>query len=165
MKALVVVNSIHHNNTEKIAKIFAEVLDATVKNPRNLDHSKLCNYNLIGFGSGIYSDKHHKALLNFADNLLPVTNKKAFIFSTSGSPGRFAKEFFKYTNECHQLLRGKLQIKGYTIVDEFSCPGFNTNSFLRFIGGINKGRPNTEDLKKAEQFALSLKQHMKSNDN
>ena len=164
MKTLVVVKSIHHSNTEKIAKIFAEVLDAIVKNPRQVDPGELQSYSLIGFGSGIYSDRHHKSLLNLADKLPQVTNKKAFIFSTSGSPARFKEEFNKYTTECHRLLSGKLQVKGYTIVDEFSCPGFNTNSLLRFIGGINKGRPNAEDLIEAEQFALNLKQHMQSDD-
>jgi hypothetical protein len=29
---------------------------------------------------------------------------------------------------------------------------------MRFLGGINKGRPNAEDLKNAEEFAESLKQ-------
>jgi hypothetical protein len=51
--------------------------------------------------------------------------------------------------------------KGYKIVDEFGCVGFNTNSFLRFFGGLNKGRPNAEDLKRAEDFALGLTQKMR----
>jgi flavodoxin len=59
----------------------------------------------------------------------------------------------------HASLRGKLQKKGYMIVDEFSCAGFNTNSFLRFFGGLNRGRPNIEDLKHAEEFAQKLIQN------
>jgi flavodoxin len=43
-------------------------------------------------------------------------------------------------------------------VDEFNCPGFNTNSFLRVLGGMNRGRPNAKDLKHAEEFAQKLKQ-------
>jgi flavodoxin len=62
----------------------------------------------------------------------------------------------------HSTLREKLQSKGYVIVDEFSCRGFNTNSFLNLFGGMNKGRPNTEDLEEAEGFARSLKQNLKS---
>ena len=60
----------------------------------------------------------------------------------------------------HLLLREKLQSKGYVIVDEFSCKGFNTNSFLKYFGGMNKGRPNAEDLKNAEKFAQKLKQNL-----
>ncbi len=60
----------------------------------------------------------------------------------------------------HAALREKLQAKGYVIVDEFACKGYNTNSFLKYIGGMNKGRPNAEDLKHAEEFARSLKQKL-----
>ncbi|MFW9895091.1 MAG: hypothetical protein ACFFD7_04735 [Candidatus Thorarchaeota archaeon] len=56
------------------------------------------------------------------------------------------------------MLRKKLQLKGYIIIDKFTCKGFSTNSFLKYFGGMNKGRPNKEDLKNAEQFAKNLKQ-------
>jgi len=46
------------------------------------------------------------------------------------------------------------------IFDEFNCKSFNTNSFTKFFGGINKGRPNAEDLKHAEEFAQNLKQNL-----
>jgi hypothetical protein len=46
------------------------------------------------------------------------------------------------------------------IVDESNCVGFNTNSFLKRFGGINRGRPNAEDLKHAEEFAQDLKQSL-----
>jgi hypothetical protein len=42
------------------------------------------------------------------------------------------------------------------IIGEFSCAGFNTNSFLKFLGGLNKGRPDAEDLRYAEEFARNL---------
>jgi hypothetical protein len=60
----------------------------------------------------------------------------------------------------HAQLREKLQSKGYMIVDEFSCKGFNTNSFMKYFGGMNKGRPNAEDLKNANEFAQNLKQDL-----
>jgi flavodoxin len=140
-------------NTEKIAKVFAEVLDAQIKTPQQVSPEEFQEYNLIGFGSGIYGAKHHESLLNLADRLPHVTNKKAFIFSTSAILGK-AK-----VAEDHSLLREKLQSKGYVIVDEFACKGFNTNSFMKYFGGMNKGRPNAEDLKLAEIFAQNLKQH------
>jgi hypothetical protein len=55
--------------------------------------------------------------------------------------------------EQHIPLNKKLKSKGCEIVDEFLCPGFNTNSFLRIFGGINKDGPNAEDLRHAEEFA------------
>jgi flavodoxin len=164
MKSLLVLFSYHHNNTEKIANVFAKVLDAQIKTPQQINPEELQEYSLIGFGSGIYGAKHHKTLLDNADKLLHVTNKKAFIFSTCGAPMRFMEldkaEFTRYVAENHSTLREKLQSKGYMIVDEFSCAGFNTNSYLKLLGGINKGRPNAEDLKHAEEFALNLKQNL-----
>jgi len=61
----------------------------------------------------------------------------------------------------HSTLREKLQSKGYMIVDEFACKGFNTNSFMRYLGGMNKGRPNAEDLEHTEEFAQNLKQNVR----
>ena len=151
MKSLLVLFSYHHNNTEKIANVFAKVLDAQIKTPQQVDPEELQEYGLIGFGSGIYDAKHHESLLDLADKLPKVTNGRAFIFSTGGMTGE-AK-----AAEDHSLLREKLQSKGYVIVDEFQCVGFNTNSFLRYLGGMNKGRPNAEDLKHAEEFAQNLK--------
>ena len=157
--ALVIVVSYHHKNTEKIARVFAKVLDAPIKTPEEINPDELQEYNLIGFGSGIYGEKHHKTLLNFAEKLPHVTNKNVFIFSTHGAPS-IAGEEYMVTN--HSVLRETLQSKGYMIVDEFSCRGFNTNSFLRLFGGINKGRPNTEDFQHAKEFAQKLKKNLQN---
>jgi len=154
MKSLLILISYHHNNTEKIANIFAKVLDAPIKTPQQVHPEEFQEYDLIGFGSGIYSAKHHQTLLDFADSLPLIINKKAFIFSTSAIMGKVK------ISQDHALLREKLQSKGYIIIDEFSCKGFNTNSFLKLFRGMNKNRPNTEDLKDAEEFAQSLKQNL-----
>jgi flavodoxin len=161
MRSLLVLHSFHHKNTEKIAKAFAEVLDAGIRSPREIDPEELEGYGLVGFGSGIYSDSHHKFLLDLADRLPPVAGQKAFLFSTSGAPA-FALEggeLDDYVAEAHSPLRDKLQSKGYVIVDEFMCPGWNTNKFLKTFGGINKGRPNAEDLEKAREFARKLQRN------
>lgn len=154
MKALLIVYSYHHRNTEKIARVFANVLDAPSRAPQQVCTGELHAYDLIGFGSGIYGGQHHSTLLNLADQLPLALNRNAFLFSTSAMMGedKVAKD--------HAPLREKLQSKGYVIVDEFQCLGFNTNSFLRLFGGMNKGRPNADDLKRAEGFAQTLKQRL-----
>ncbi len=154
MKTLLVVYSYHHLNTQKVAEVFAKVLDSQVKTPQQTDPIELQECDLVGFGAGIDSGKHYKPLLDFVDQLPDVNGKKAFIFSTSGVSNS------KYKNKIHTTLREKLQSKGYVIQDEFNCHGFNTNSFLKHFGGMNKGSPNTEDLKNAEDFALNLKQNL-----
>ena len=160
MKYLLVLFSYHHNNTEKIANVFAKVLDAQIRTPQQINLEELQEYSLIGFGSGIYDYKHHKVILDLADKIPQVTNRKAFIFSTSGIRGD--SHVFTNARKFHTPLREKLESKGYLIVDEFNCVGFNTNSVLKLIGGMNKGRPNAEDLKHAEEFAQNLQKKMKS---
>jgi flavodoxin len=159
MNSLIVFYSYHHKNTKKVAEVFAKVLDAIIKTPQETNPDMLEQYDLVGFGSGIDSGKNYAEILDLANTLPQVTNKKAFIFSTSGMPiGISGQERLEeYTNKCHTTLREILQSKGYTIVGEFGCAGFNTNKFLKYFGGINKGRPNNEDLKHAEEFASKLK--------
>jgi flavodoxin len=151
MRSVLVLLSYHHNNTRKVAEVFASVLDAPVRAPKEMVPEELRQYDLVGFGSGIYDGKHHIDLLTLADRLPSVDGQKVFLFSTS---------FDRRIDQIHSALRVKLESKGYTVLDEFNCGGFNTNSFLKFFGGINKGRPNAEDLKRAEEFAQGLKRKM-----
>ncbi|UYP47334.1 hypothetical protein NEF87_003619 [Candidatus Lokiarchaeum ossiferum] len=151
MKTLIVIYSYHHKNTEKIAHIMGKVLDADVKAPKNLTPEIVRTYDLIGFGSGIYSAKHHSILLEFVKNLPEIPNLNAFIFSTAALVGK------EKMMSDHQQLKSVLERKGFVILDEFSCKGFNTNSFLKFFGGMNKNRPNAIDLKNAEIFAQNLR--------
>ena len=151
MKSILVVISIHHNNTGKVAEVISKVLKAKIKKPQEINPEELQEYSLVGFGSGIYGAKNHKDLINLAKKLPKVSNKKAFIFSTGGITSKVK------THKDHLPLREKLESKGYLIIDEFQCKGYNTNSFLKFFGGMNKGRPNVEDLKHAEEFAEKLK--------
>jgi len=160
LKSLIVVYSYHHNNTQKLAEVFAKALNAEVKSPQQTNPEELQEYDLVGFGSGIDSGKHYKVLLDFADKLPQVANKRALVFSTSGMPIGVSgqQQLEKYIHKCHTTLKETLQSKGYTIVGEFGCAGFNTNKFLKYFGGINKGRPNREDLKHAEEFVSKLKE-------
>ena len=150
MKNLIICISIHHGNTEKVAKAIAEILDAELVKPHDVDITALSKYDLIGFGSGIYLGKHHKSLLSLVDELPTLKNKKAFIFYTS------VLRKIRFFHECDKPLKRKLLEKGFNVIGEFSCPGFDTNGLVKFIGGIRKGRPNKKDLEKARNFAKNL---------
>ena len=147
MKTLILYKSIHHKNTEKIAKAIAEELNADIYDVNKVSPEIIENYDIIGFGSGIYFGKHHKSLFKFLDKI-SKTNKKAFIFSTAGLP--FLKNIF------HKELRDKLKDKGFKIVGEFCCKGYDTYSIFKLIGGLNKNHPNEDDIKKAKKFAKSI---------
>jgi len=156
VKSLVIVFSYHHNNTEKIANACANVLGAKVKTPQQVKPEEIAEYDLVGFGSGIYSATFDASVLDLADRLPQAAEKKAFLFSTYGAPAFIANREFIEKN--HQQIREKLQAKGYMVIGEFGCAGWNTNSFLQYFGGLNKGRPDASDLQNAETFARQMKE-------
>ena len=147
MKTLIVYTSVHHQNTENVAKVMAEALEADLISVANAKPEMPANYDLVGFGSGIYFGKHHKTLLQFVEMLPPVTQKQAFVFSTSGD-GKINH---------HAALKEKLVNKGFAVVDEFCCKGWDTVGPLKIFGGINKGRPDENDRAAARAFARGLK--------
>lgn len=151
MNKLIVIHSYHHNNTQKIGEVIAGVLNAKIQKVKEIDLEKMQNFDLIGFGAGIDSGRHYKPMLEFAKMLPMVQGKKAFIFSTSGVSGTERKK-----KNDHKALREILFSKGYKIVDEFQCKGYNTNSILKYFGGMNKERPNADDLSAAHKFAQKI---------
>ena len=148
MKTLIVYASVHHRNTEKIAKAMAEELGADLVPVGQAQPETLTAYNLIGFGSGIYAGKFQHALLRFVEMLPTVAEKQAFVFSTCGVRG----------TQWHAAFKELLANRGFSVAGEFSCKGWDTVSFLKLFGGINKGRPNEKDLKEARRFAMGLKE-------
>lgn len=145
---LIICKSIHHGNTMKIAELIAKILNADIKKPSELKASDINKYNLIGFGSGIYNGKHHISLFKLINNIKMQNNKKAFIFSTAS---------IKYL-KMHQSLKKELISKGFIIIDEFQCRGFNNYSFIKYLfGGLNKKKPDKRDLKNAADFAYKIK--------
>jgi len=143
LKTLIIYASIHHGNTEKIGRAIAETLNADIINVTDVSVNDLQNYDLIGFGSGIYGGKFHKTMFKLIEKLPSVANKKSFVFSTSSME---KKSYNKSIEE-------KLKEKGIVVIGSFSCKGYDTFGPFKFIGGIGKGRPNEEDIKKAQDFA------------
>ncbi|MDD5527792.1 MAG: flavodoxin family protein [Patescibacteria group bacterium] len=148
MKTLIIYESIHHGNTEKVAKKIAEILEADLKRPHEVVLANLKDYDLIGFGSGIYFWKFHASINKFIDSLSDMSGKKAFIFFTHGSPIPllYAQKTIK-----------KLKSKNFVITGKFDCIGFDTVGPFKLIGGTGKGRPNEKDLSRAAAFAERLK--------
>ena len=147
-KVLIICQSIHHGNTMKVAKVIAAELNADIKKPSEVNTHQLSEYDVIGFGSGIYKRRHHISLFRLLNKTKPQENKKTFVFSTASS--RYKK--------MHEPLKSELIAKGFDIIGEFICKGFMNYSFTRYIfGGINKKRPNEKDLEEAKDFAKTIK--------
>ena len=155
-KALVVVYSYHHHNTEKVARAMAEVLGAEVKAPKDVRPGELAGYDLVGFGSGIYSDAPHPDLIALAQASPAVWRTPAFVFCTMGAPMR-GEAGSEYAAKCQARLKGLLKGTGYRVLGEFHCVGWNTNSFLKLVGGMHRGRPNEQDLARAREFAAEMR--------
>jgi len=58
----------------------APILGAEIKTPDQTSPDALSDYDLVGFGSGVYFGKLHKDILEFADKLPQVNGKNALIF-------------------------------------------------------------------------------------
>jgi flavodoxin len=59
-----------------------------------------------------------------------------------------------------QKLADLLVEKGFEVVDEYHTKAIDTVGPLKLIGGINKGRPNKEDLQKARDFVQNVKKRI-----
>ena len=145
MKVLIIYHSEHHGNTKKIAKVMAEKVGADILKAADVSLNKFEEYDTIGFGSGVYNGKLHKELSEILSKLPQQDDKKGFIFSTTGSK--------TYSSMAHERFRPMLEEKSFEIIGEFSCLGFDTALTKE---GINKGRPNKQDIKDAEDFIVNI---------
>ncbi len=150
MRTAIIYKSIHHNNTLKIVQVMADELGADIFNPENANDRIIQQYDLIGFGSGIYFGKHHRSLLEITNNLDSLSGKDVFLFHTSGF------ERFPIIHSFGAALTSQLERKGAHIKDSFSCRGWETWGPFRINGGKNKDHPDEVDFDNARIFARSL---------
>ena len=156
LRSIVVVFSYHHGNTEKIANAGAKVLGAEGRTPRQGRPEEIAEYGLVGFGSGISSATFDASILDLADRLSALRERRPSSSRPTGP--RPSLQTGSSSQKNHRQIREKLQAKGYTVIGEFGCAGWNTNSFLHYFGGLNKGRPNAGDLGNAETFARDMRE-------
>ncbi|MDR3664087.1 MAG: flavodoxin family protein [Mycobacterium sp.] len=153
VKSLIVCVSKSHGNTRRVADRMAEVLDAEVVDPESVDPEALGEYDLVGFGSGIYYMSVDARLSKLIRRLSHVQGIRAFTFFTSGARQIPLLDYNK-------PVRNQLVSKGFQVLDSFSCRGFDTVGPFGFIGGINRGRPNDHDLERAAAFAARLRERV-----
>ncbi len=147
MKTLIVYCSTYKGNTEKIAKVFAEKIDADLINLKNSKDINIDGYDLIGFGSGVYRESMSPQLFKCIEKL-KLEGKNVFAFSTSGVGLTF------YNNKLIKLLKSK----GAVCRGSFACKGsfvskeFSDNKIFDFMSKFAEGHPNDKDLSKARKF-------------
>ena len=149
-RALVICKSVHHKSTARIAQRIADVLDAVVVTPEEMPYTILDDYDLVGFGSGIYYGRFHSALWEWIRGLpsWSISRKPAFVFSTSGLPSLWRLWHGPFTKE--------LSRKGFDVIGEFHCRGFDSWGPLALLGGVNRRHPDEHDLDRAARFAQAM---------
>lgn len=147
MKTLIIYLSSYHKNTEKIAKVFSDKMNADRFNLKDAPALEMDTYDLIGFGSGVYYEKMSPKLLNYVEKL-NLTGKDVFVFSTSGAG-------MKLYN--HKLIH-VLKAKGARCRGSFACKGscvtkdFSENGMFEIFAKFAEGHPNEKDCCRAEKF-------------
>lgn len=149
-KTLVICKSVHHGNTARVAARIAEPLRAEVAEPDAVPYTILDGYDLVGFGSGVYYGRFHDALRDWLQGLptQAVARRPAFVFSTSGLSCLWRLWHRPFTRE--------LARKGFDVIGEFHCRGFDNWGPLWLTGGINRRHPDGRDLERAAAFARRL---------
>ena len=148
-RALIVCVSEHHGNTHKVAMAMAEALGAEVVEPEQVDLTELHRYDVIGFGSGIYFGVPDQRLARLIGRMPHGAGRATFTFTTSGA------RLIPWMGMSN--VRSRLRARGYKVLGDFNCRGFDTVGPLRFFGGVNKGRPNFADLSRAARFAREMR--------
>ncbi|MBN1152771.1 MAG: flavodoxin [Dehalococcoidia bacterium] len=136
-----------------MAEAIASAIRCRVLQPSSEASESARASRLVGLGSGIFFGSHHKQLIEFGRSLPEGHGVRAFLFSTSGTglhlPRLLGRDY-------HRTLRAILADKGYSIVGEFSCRGYDTYGPWAPFGGIARGHPTEADLISAGQFASNL---------
>lgn len=145
MKTAIVYYSKHHENTKKLLETIAEKHEVTLIDVTNNPAIDLSVYDRIGFASGIYYSKFHKALLKYAEEYMPEGKETFFIYT-------YGAEKIGYTNAIAEVVK-KHNAK---VLGEYGCFGFNTFGLFKLIGGIAKGHPDNDDLKNVLKFYETL---------
>lgn len=147
---LIVCASVHHGNTARVARVMAVELEAELVGPEEVSGADLVGRTLVGFGSGVFHGRLHGALFELVrglpDRAEPAT--RAFVFSTSGLPW--------LSRAWHAPLERLLRRKGFEVVGDFSCRGFDTWGPLGLVGGLNRGHPDERDIDRAREFARRM---------
>ena len=145
MKIAMVYVSYHHGNTRRIIDAMCEVEDIDlfkVSEAKKVDFSA---YDAIGFASGIYFSKFHKAIEKLACEI-DLSGKKVFTVYTCG---------FKCINYARGIQM-TIRAQDCEFVGGFSCRGYDTYGIFGKIGGLARGHPDEKDLRNAQAFIKSI---------
>ena len=145
MKTAICYYSRHHGNTLAVLDAMTEGCDVDLIDVMARMAVRLDQYDRIGFASGIYFSKFSPVVVNFARQYLPEGREVFFVY-TYGAP----------KVSLPGNITAAVKEKGCRILGQFGCRGYDTFGPFKLIGGLAKGHPDAQDLKKAKQFFEGL---------
>ena len=106
----------------------------------------LSGYELVGAASGIYYGRLHPGVLEALRSLTPCPGQREFLAYTCG---------IRYRAYEKPVLR-ELEQRGIRCAGCYSCRGYDTFGLFGKMGGIAKGHPSAEELRRGAEFLLRL---------
>jgi hypothetical protein len=146
MKTLILYRSPHHGNTKKLLDAIARAYPDVDLCKAGEDAFDPARYDAVGIASGVYAGKPHRALRKALEGIAG-NGRMAFAVHTCGD-----KAGGKYGERFLSLLRQS----GFSPRGFYWSVGHDSFGPLRLIGGINKGRPDDDDMQGAVRFYASL---------
>ena len=145
-RTLILYASPHHGNTRRLAGAMAEAAGADLCDLLREPLPDLSGYELVGAASGIYYGKLHPKVLGVLRQLTPRPGQRIFLAYTCG---------LRYRAYEKPVLK-ELGQRGIDCAGCYSCRGYDTFGPFGKIGGIAKGRPSAEELRRGAEFLLRL---------
>ena len=152
MKRLVVYYS-KSGNTEKVAEAIARGSEAELKRVEEVNPENISDYSLICIGTPVYALAPAKPIKEFLKKLSDLSGRKGAGFCTMHMIG---------DKRTLRIIKERLEAKNIEFLGGFSCRGLS--SIFGDIGPkiFNRGKPNEQDLKRAEDFGKKLLNQVRS---
>ena len=145
MRTIILYASRHHGNTKKlvdaIVEAHPEIDTLDVKALGKNEYPNLHEYHLIGVATGIYYSEIDKDMARVLTNVLQPQDKVFGLMTYGGKNKWYGKD-----------IDGICRMRQAIFMGVYGCPGFDTFGPYKFVGGMNKGRPNQEDIDGAVEF-------------
>ena len=110
------------------------------------EKNDVSSYDYIGFASGIYAWDFGKPIYEKLEKLKGLEGKKCFSLCTSTAGN---EKYVFYPKE-------SIEKKGGKFIGGWGCPGKAVFFPLNLFGGVNKVRPNDDDIKTGSEYLKKL---------
>jgi len=146
MKSLVVFYS-ESGNTQKLAQAVATGLGTQSMRIEDIETRKVSDYDLICIGTPVQGAAPARKVLDFISQMPLMSGKKVAFFCTMHMFG---------DKKAIQISKKMLEARGMVFLGGFTALGWS-----RLIANFgprifNRGRPNRDELARAEEFGRSL---------